>query len=190
MKLLRLKSVVAVIGVFCVSCSLHAVQITGGISLAGGYITDTGDLNTATAFTSFTSVNVPVGGLSGSYLAPGVNLSIATPGSIQMNGFSFSPFTPVIPLWLTVGTQTAASFDLSDISWSRPAANMLVVTGNGMLYLAGFEATRGTWVFSANQAGGTFSFSSSNAAVPDGGTTALLLGSALAGVALLRRKLG
>ena len=56
--------------------------------------------------------------------------------------------------------------------------------------VTGFDNTVGSYLFTANQAGGTFSFSSSQAAgVPDGGTTIALLGLALVGVGAVRRKL-
>ena len=49
--------------------------------------------------------------------------------------------------------------------------------------------TTGTWLFTANQGGGTFSFSSSDGAVPDGGSALILFGLALGGLEALRRKL-
>jgi hypothetical protein len=58
-----------------------------------------------------------------------------------------------------------------------------------MMQLAGFTDTPGTWIFSGNQSGGTLSFSTSNGNVPDGGMTVMLLGAALSGLALIRRKL-
>ena len=55
--------------------------------------------------------------------------------------------------------------------------------------MTGFDATTGSWVFTANQAGGTFSFSSSDGAVPDGGSALILFGLGLGGLEALRRKL-
>src|ERR1700747_1602914 len=69
--------------------------ITGGISLGGGYSTNTGDLNTATSFTSFTGVFVT--SVSGSYgsVPTGMNSPVVT-----QNPFSFNPFSAsVMPLW-------------------------------------------------------------------------------------------
>jgi len=57
------------------------------------------------------------------------------------------------------------------------------------LNITGFDPTAGEWVFTANQGGGTFSFSSSNAAVPEGGSALILLGLGLVGLEALRRKL-
>src|ERR1051325_10843686 len=79
--------------------SVQAVPITGGISLAGGYTVNTGNLNTATAFSSFANVQVTT--TSGSFAAAGVILNV--PGTVTMTPFSFNPFPGggVIPLWQT-----------------------------------------------------------------------------------------
>ncbi|MGC2353370.1 MAG: VPDSG-CTERM sorting domain-containing protein, partial [Candidatus Udaeobacter sp.] len=58
----------------------------------------------------------------------------------------------------------------------------------------GFDATAGTWSFTAQNgsANGVFSFSAStfsSQATPDGGATVALLGLALAGIEGTRRKL-
>jgi hypothetical protein len=168
--------------------SVQAIPITGGISLAGDYAVNAGgNLNAATAFTSFSGVAVK--SVAGVYSGAGITMN--TPGSVTMNTFSFSSF-PVLglsPLWTTI-SGTVASFDLfSPISVLQPGDDTLTLKGLGVLYLTGYDATPGNWIFTANQAGGSFSFSSSNGSVPDGGSTAMLLGAALSAVALLRKKL-
>lgn len=168
--------------------SVQAIPITGGISLAGDYaVNDGGNLNIATAFTSFTEVAVK--SVAGVYSGAGITLNTA--GSVTMNTFSFNPF-PVLgltPLWTTT-VGTLASFNLfSPISILQPGDDTLTLKGFGMLYLTGYDATPGNWIFTANQAGGSFSFSSSNGSVPDGGSTVMLLGAALSALALLRKKL-
>jgi hypothetical protein len=190
MKTIGFKLAVAVATV-ALAISVQATQITGGLSLAGGYTVDTGNLNTANAFTSFS--NVQITGVSGSYAGAGLPIGVAN--SVTMTPFTFSPFGPVVPLWQVAGGGgTNAAFNLMALTGVfKNVPNSLTLTGTGMLTLTGFEATFGTWIFTANQdeQAGTFSFSSSNAArAPDGGTTALLLGSAMAALALVRRKLG
>jgi hypothetical protein len=156
-------------------------MITGGISLGGTYTTDTGDINTANAFTSFSGVFVA--SVSGDY--SGVPMFTA----VTQNPFSFDPFVgPIAPLWtFTVGTDTY-SFDLETLTIDGQGGNVLSLSGAGTLNITGFDATPGVWVFTANQAGGTFSFSSSNGAVPEGGSALILLGLALVGMEALRRK--
>jgi hypothetical protein len=103
-----------------------------------------------------------------------------------MNPFTFSPFPVggVNPLWtVTVGLNTY-SFSLSSpISISQPGDNTLELKGTGTLMATGFDNTPGTWIFTGNQGGGTFSYSSSNAArVPDGGASIALLGLSILGL--------
>jgi hypothetical protein len=169
------------------AATVQAVPITGGISMAGDYTVNTGNLNTATAFSSFSDVMVT--SVAGSYLGAGITMN--TPGSVTMSTFTFNPFPGggVIPLWITT-MGTLAQFDLTSLTSRIQTGNdALELRGTGILKLTGFDNTPGSWIFTANQGGGTFSFSSSNAAIPDGGVTAILLGAALSGLALIRRKL-
>jgi len=167
--------------------SVQAIPIVGGISLSGNYtVNGGGDLDIATAFTSFSGVEVT--SMGGSYVGAGITAT--TPGSVTMNTFSFNPF-PVLglsPMWTTT-VGTLASFDLFSPISVVQGSDALTLSGVVILHLAGYDPTPGTWVFTANQGGDSFSFSSSNASVPDGGSTAMLLGAALSAVALLRKKL-
>jgi hypothetical protein len=160
-----------------------AQMITGGLSLSGGYTTDSGVLGTATAFTAFNNV-VVASGATGSYAG-----LAGTP--VTMFGFSFNPATlPVTPLWVTSPGGIFYTFDLTSMTVTTHTSSELDISGSGMLRITGFADTVGTWQFGANSLGDTFSFSSSNGAnVPDGGTTALLLGAALSALGLIRRKL-
>ncbi len=81
------------------------------------------------------------------------------------------------------------SFDLLTLSIDQQGNNTLMLSGTGDLNMTGFDTTTGSWVFTANQGGGTFSFSSSNGAVPDGGSALILFGLGLGGLETLRRKL-
>jgi len=166
------------------AASVQAVPITGGISLAGAYTVNTGDINTATALTSFSAVTVD--SRAGSYIAAGVALGTG----VTMTPFVFSPFpvAGLTPLWFTIAGP-AASFDLaSPIGVTQPGDGSLKLTGVGILHLFGYDDTPGQWLFTANSLGGTFTFSSSNGSIPDGGTTVLLLGVALTGLFLVRKQ--
>ena len=187
------KTILTVLIIGLVSCGLfsqqaQAVPITGGISLAGNYVTNTGNLNTATAFTSFPAVFVM--SVSGSYT--GVGTGVSSP-SVTMNGFSFNPFSSsVTPLWTFMSAGSTYSFDLTVLSSTlQPGDNTLTLKGTGTLHITNFTDTAGTWVFTANQLSDTFSFSSSNGAVgaPDSGSAVALLGIALAGIEGVRRAL-
>lgn len=165
------------------TATLCAGPITGGVSLGGNVTYNNGDINTATAFSTFSGVTVK--SVSGSYVTAGVTAGTG----VNMNGFQFNPFTfAVIPLWMTTSGPTA-SFDLLSLTIVSQGGDILKLTGTGTLHLAGFDDTSGTWSFTSQGLFGSFSFSSSNAAVPDGGTTAILLGLALSSLAFLRKSL-
>jgi hypothetical protein len=166
------------------AATVQAIPVTGGISFAGAYTVNTGDINTGTAFTSFSAVQAT--GESGSFV--GIT-PLNTVGSITMTPFSYSPFSAVLPLW-KVTLNASDFFNLTSLTLvDHSVTDALTLKGTGTVNLVGFDPTVGTWTFTANQGGGTFSFSASNSTIPDGGTTLLLLGSALSGLGLIRRKL-
>ena len=72
-------------------------------------------------------------------------------------------------------------------------ATDLTIEGTGTVSGNGFDPTPMNWMFTSQNAGGQnmeeFSFSANSNAVPDGGSALALLGVALAGIEVLRRKL-
>jgi hypothetical protein len=188
MKLHSLKFA-AVTGAFVsLVLSAQAASIVGGISLAGDYTLNGTNLSNSTGFVSFTDVEVT--STSGNF--SGAGILMATPGSIDHKAFSFAPFPGggVLPLWTTVAG-TAASFDLTSASILFQNSSALLLSGSGILHLAGFDATPGLWTFSANTLSSTFSWSSSNGAVvPDSGTTAVIFALGLSSLALAARRFG
>jgi hypothetical protein len=178
--------IIGLVGSGLFSQQAQAVPITGGISLAGTYTTNTTNLNTATAFTSFSSVLVM--SVSGSYSS--VPTGVSSP-SVTMSPFTFNPFSSsVVPLWTFMSAGSTYSFDLTTrTSFLQPGDNTLTLQGTGTLHITSFTDTPGTWIFTANQFSDTFSFSSSNGAVPDSGSAVALLGIALAGIEGVRRVL-
>lgn len=160
-----------------------AIPIVGEVSFSGSYTIDNANLAAATKFNSFTGVTVsanPTGdyaGLAGS--------------SVTHSAFSFAPFPVggVVPLW-TIPSSAGTSFDLLSLNIVLQNSTALLLTGTGISHKAGKDNTPGTWILSANTLGSTFSFSSTNSSVPDGGTTVALLGMGLVAVEGMRRKLG
>jgi hypothetical protein len=73
------------------------------------------------------------------------------------------------------------------------SAVQLELTGTGMFSIIGGnpnDNTLGTWQLGFGESGASFTFQSTAATgVPDGGMTVMLLGAALSGLALIRRKL-
>jgi hypothetical protein len=190
------KTILAVLGTGLLSCALfspqaEAVQISGNINFAGSVRFDTTSLATATRVKTWFTVDHTAGfsdvtgGATGDFagIAPGTDATMATP-------WIFNPSTPTPGLWSVAGF----TFNLSSSTIVVQNSTELTVSGAGIVSGNGFDATPMTWMFTSQNAGGQnmdeFSFSAnSNAPVPDGGSAVALLGIALAGIEVLRRKL-
>lgn len=161
--------------------SAEAATINGGISFTGGYQPDTGNLGTATTI-DFTRNLMRAVDCNGDF-ASSITCDplFGDVGTIQ--DLTFAPFSAISNFWNMGGF----SFDLNNIVISEQTANSLKINGSGVLKNASFSDTLGSWIFTANSAGGTFSWSSSTA-VPE---PTSLLGIGLMGAAAVgirRRK--
>ena len=169
------------------------IPISGSISFAGTTTMNGTSFLTATEFTSFQNVTVGApSALSGSY--------VGTSGAaVTMTPFIWSPptaSTPLNPLWTFVSGGDTYSFDLSVLHVDYATPTGLLLSGIGTAIITGpglnFLDTTGSWNLSAQTLNlATFTFSSTTtvpAGVPDGGTTATLLGGSLVGLALIGRK--
>ena len=187
--------------VFGVVTSLHAIPITGTISIgtAGGGAdwTGNGNVNTITTIISFGDAEVT--SRTGSFATGGVaNGAVVTMG--QPLDF-VAPFISIVnPLWSVNAPGGVFSFTLAPpigitrISGGGLIPDTLRLDGMGTISgpaIDGFDVTTGGWTWSGQLNGtSTFTFSSTTLpGVPDGGTTVALLGAALSGLALLRRRL-
>ena len=175
------------------TATVQAVPISGAITFKGGVNLNTASAGTATAVTGWTGVGaggtptVLLSSLSAGAVAPLTGVLFAAPWSFNSGA--------IAGFW-SVGGYT---FDLaSSAIFSQggfPAS--VSVTGTGVIKHAGFDDTTGTWAFSTQDPSVTlpgnnspqFSFSAATGTVPDGGATVLLLGAALSGLSLIRRKL-
>jgi len=187
------KTILAVLATGVLSCGLFSQQaqataITGDIQFAGEVAFDTNSLATATKVVTwfdvfhnagFSSVTSGTGDFAG--IAPGTSAAMAQ--------WTFNPSTPTPGLW-SVGGFT---FDLLSSTVVTQNASTLVITGNGIVSGNGFDPTAMDWSFTTQSSGGktrtTFSFSANGVAVPDGGSAVALLGLALTGIEVLRRRL-
>lgn len=100
----------------------------------------------------------------------------------------FAPSTPMTPLWTIVGFGDF-TFNLSSSTITFQDSDFLTVSGTGTLTGTNFDPTPGTWYFSTQGVAtdNKFSWSSSSAAVPEVGTSAVLSGAFL-WICFLRRR--
>ena len=120
--------------------------------------------------------------------------------AVSFAGFSWNPSsTPVEDLWSFSSGGWTYSFDLLSLNVLTHSATFLDISGTGLLFIEGAgspfdaEGTVGTWTFQINNSAGShpealFQFTSSNTSVPDGGTTAALLGLGLVGLGAISRR--
>ncbi|HEU5125779.1 MAG TPA: VPDSG-CTERM sorting domain-containing protein [Verrucomicrobiae bacterium] len=163
--------------------SVQATLITGSISFNGGANLDTGSAGTATKVTTWVTPFVFQSDLSAGAVAPFTAVTIANPWNFASG--------PIANFW-QVGGYT---FDLtSSYVFSQGGSPAGVsVKGTGILKHAGFEDTVASWSFDVSDPSvgspATWSIRASSGAVPDGGTTVMLLGAGLSCLGLIRRKL-
>jgi len=181
----KLARFVIVVGaVTSLSLSAQATPITGTVDLGGLATADSGNFELASYFT-FTGVTV--GYATGTY-APTVGTGVS------MSELFINPLSYASPLWQFTYGGSTYNFTLSSASVAYESSTQISLSGSGTLEV-GSDSAPGTWTFSTSNTGGpdvtSFIFQSSNTAtgVPDGGTTVLLLGAALAALGLLQRRL-
>jgi len=176
----------------------YAVPITGNIGFTGGATFNTSSAATATAITSWLAPKVTLD--SGVFASPSVfAVPLGSPVTFAPGGWNFNTASAVNNFWSVGGFtfELLSSFILQQ--GGTPGVTAYVVAeGTGLISGNGYTATPMSWMFTsqdpiAGRNPDSWTFSTSSAAiggVPDGGSTAILLGAALSGVALLKRKTG
>lgn len=176
--------------VFAAIQASQAAPIVGYIGFHGEVTLDAGSVNTATEATAWNSV--VVGGADGSF-ASTVNVGDAV--TMSSSGWFFNSVGGggiIQPFW-SVGGFT---FTLATSTVVFDAFDFINVDITGTVSAAGYDDTAFTGSFSSenpgaggNSFGMSASFGTPLPSVPDGGMTVMLLGSALAGLGLMKKKL-
>jgi hypothetical protein len=189
------KTILAVLATGVISCALFSQQaqadpIVGNITFGGAVNLDTASAGTATAVTAwygFGGVGNPLvvdaDGDFLTYVTPGVSSAVfATPWTFNSG--------PVANFWSVGGFTFNLTVSSIFSQGGNPAG--VIVTGYGWIFGNGFDPTFGTWAFSTQDPSAgqpaRFSFSAASGTVPDSGSTVALLGLAIVGVEVLRRR--
>ena len=180
-KLILLLAAIGMLSGGILSQNAEAIPISGNITFAGSVTFDTASLGSATtAYFQNTVVQSVDGDL---------DLFVNDQDSVAMaSAWVFNPSTDTDPLWSVGGW----SFHLTSSTVVFQTNQWLLITGEGTVSGHGgdgYEETSGTWQFSTQSpsAGGKFSYSAASS-VPDGGSTLILLGTALLAVGCLKLK--
>jgi hypothetical protein len=182
------KLIIILAAAVCVM-NARAVPINGTVSFSGSVKLDTGNPATANAVTQWFNTKVEdADGAFGLFLVTGSPATFTAP-------WTFDPSTATIPLWTAGGF----TFDLASSTINAQFAvgplKFLNISGSGTVTGNGYSATPGDWSFTTQSpsSAGKFSFSASSSAhgvgVPDSGSTLGLLGAALCGIGVIRRKM-
>jgi hypothetical protein len=199
------------LGVVLSVLNVQAIPLNGAFSEAGNLVPVNGTtgtvvgLNVATGldFISLLGGTTPTPGVPGQFFVTSGTGDFAFLGSLTglIKDFTFagagSANYPNVPI-LSFKTASTVTFDLLTISVVSQGTDInnnqfLQLAGTGVFHEAGFDATAGTFILTANQAGTTFSYSASEISqgtpIPEPATLSLVgLGLAAAGLAGRRRK--
>ena len=177
-----------------VQFTASAIPITGELNMGGAAVLNNSSLSSATGVTSFLGVRANSAS-TGVFTDAGSDRALIT-----MNKFNWNPSSaPVLPLWSFDHDGVSFWFNLDSLLVVSHTANFLNLTGVGTIFSSAYDSVKGSWSFTISDPDGTgtgsgnfrFGFQSASTAVssvPDGGTSAVLLGLSFLGFAVLRRK--
>jgi hypothetical protein len=189
-----MKNMIKIAGVAAVALTLaqavQAVPVTGAIGFGGNVTWNTASAATATQVTSFIGTQVlSDSGSFASFITP------IAPAVFTSTTWNLNDLVTINSFW------TAGGFTFNLLSSAivaqggTPGVNgYVVVNGTGIVSGNGFTPTTVAWSFTAQDPKSgvnpdQWTFSASANSVPDGGATVMMLGIALSGAALLKKKL-
>lgn len=169
---------------------VQATPVTGSIGFGGTVTWDTQSAATATEVTAWQNTQaLSDNGTFASFITP------IAPVTFTSSAWTLNDAATINNFWQAGGfTFQLLSSSITTQGGSPGQTGFVVVNGTGIVSGNGFSPTTLSWSFSAQDpksgtAPDRWTFSASANSVPDGGATVLLLGIALSGVALLRKKL-
>lgn len=178
-----------------VTMQVAAVPITGGIGMGGNFIAVDSNWNaTSTAAAtgidfnpnlfivnsktgSFSSITSAIGSITDFQFDPVLGINDGSNGITAVSS--------IVDFWTIDGF----SFELTSVTkgFTNNPDKFLILDGIGIMSGNGFDSTAGSWSFTGDNSGSTFSWSAgSSASVPEPGMLALL-GIGLAGFAASRK---
>jgi hypothetical protein len=179
-----IKIAVAAAAIVSFTGVVQAIPISGNIGFGGYADLNSGSVNSASYVVANSWNNVFVGSDSGNFG------SIATGSAVTMTTSQWNFVSGALPAFWSVGGFT---FDLSSSSIFSQGGGFLNVLLSGSVSGNGFDVTPFTGHLQITDPSSdndvTFQAQLSFNPVPDGGTTVMLLGGALMGLGLLKRKL-
>ena len=167
--------------------AVQAVPVSGSIGFTGRVTFDT--ISAANATKVIAWVNPTVNGTSGSFTTVANETAAAFTAPWNFNTGLVNPF------WSVGGFTYSLTSSYIQAQGGVPGVSgYIVVNGIGTVSGNGYDATALSWSFSAQgpsvtQNPDSFTFSASANSVPDAGTTSVLLGSCLFGMAFLKKKI-
>ncbi|MBW8865100.1 MAG: VPDSG-CTERM sorting domain-containing protein [Verrucomicrobia bacterium] len=170
--------------------TVQAVPITGTIGFSGAVVTDASTAPASTLVSSWVNNVVNLNDGTFASLSSAATVILHNPWSFNSGAIS--------SFWVITDGANTYTFNLASSSvFSTSATSItIVLAGTVLSNIAGLSPSAFTGSFtlqnpSSNLGNNQYKYTSSISfgSVPDGGTTVLLLGSALSGLALIRRKL-
>jgi hypothetical protein len=187
------KTMLAVLATGLLSCGLFCQQahaFTGSVSFFGAAHASG---NSGTGTTSITFTNPwSVIAADGAYPVGSIGVSNVTMTNFSFTGSGTAAVLtgPVTPEWSFSFGGNNYTFDLLALIDGTTTAGSMSLSGTGIAYINGGDPSAATWALQGSGGKFTFKFSSSTTtAVPDGGSAVALLGIALAGIEVVRRKI-